>query len=278
MRRYLYTGLAGLLLIGVTVHAMDNPVSLQLAVQLFEEEDWAGTRRECRRVLIRQPGHCRARLLDNLAVLRQGLRTPVITAGLQAVFNECTNTGIRCMAAYALGRERWYERDPEPALHYLGYTFSHTRNQDLFLHSACSLEFFFSEYPDILPPEASLRMQVATAHRLLWQRKLREECRMQRGGNRSWLALPGSWVTSFYRAQIRPAIGDRCLLQPSCSAYFLQACHKHGLLGFSIYADRGVREPGVVSEARHPVMINGTIKYADPLEDHDWWMYQAREP
>ncbi|NCC53856.1 MAG: membrane protein insertion efficiency factor YidD, partial [Spartobacteria bacterium] len=88
----------------------------------------------------------------------------------------------------------------------------------------------------------------------------------------SVLSLPGAWVTRFYRTQIRPAIGDRCELHPSCSEYFRQACGKHGLLGFTIYADRGVREPDVVKYQEEPVMIDGTIKFADPLEAHDWWM------
>ena len=88
----------------------------------------------------------------------------------------------------------------------------------------------------------------------------------------SLLTLPARWLIAFYQQQIAPAIGRRCSLQPSCSAYAGKALRKHGLLGLAIYADRCIREPHVVSERRAPVMIDGTLKYEDPLEDHDYWL------
>ena len=39
-----------------------------------------------------------------------------------------------------------------------------------------------------------------------------------------------------------------------------------------MYADRGFREPEVVEKAEKPVYVNGVLKYADPVSDHDFWM------
>jgi len=86
------------------------------------------------------------------------------------------------------------------------------------------------------------------------------------------LTAPVRWAILLYRAQIAPALGRRCSLLPSCSEYTLQALGRHGLLGIAMYADRAVREPSVVAEARNPVFERGRRRYADPVEAHDWWM------
>lgn len=87
--------------------------------------------------------------------------------------------------------------------------------------------------------------------------------------------LPARWVISFYRNHVRPAIGQRCSMHPSCSEYAMQAINKHGALGLAIYADRAVREPSVIAECDEPVIINGRQRYPDPVCDHDWWMETA---
>jgi len=89
---------------------------------------------------------------------------------------------------------------------------------------------------------------------------------------RSLLTAPFRWAIFFYRGQIAPALGRRCSLHPSCSEFTLQAMRKHGLLAIPMYADRAVREPAVVAEAGAPVLVGGRRRYADPLEDHDWWI------
>ncbi len=79
-------------------------------------------------------------------------------------------------------------------------------------------------------------------------------------------------VIAFYRGQISPAIGERCILEPSCSEYMLQACKAHGLLGVPIGADRLTREPSVpVGESNAVARPDGTIRFADPVSDHDFW-------
>ena len=64
---------------------------------------------------------------------------------------------------------------------------------------------------------------------------------------------PARQAVAFYQRQIAPAIGDRCSLWPSCSAYAMEACAAHGALGLAIYADRAVREPDVAAEVRTAV-------------------------
>ena len=89
------------------------------------------------------------------------------------------------------------------------------------------------------------------------------------GGIGGWLARR---VVGFYRMFVGPAIGNRCVLEPSCSRYCLQATRKHGLLGIPMTADRFVREP-VASAPDRPVVRNtvGEWRHPDPVEDHDFW-------
>ena len=91
-------------------------------------------------------------------------------------------------------------------------------------------------------------------------------------GDDPWLARPALWAVGFYRQQVRPALGQRCSLTPSCSQYGVEALHSHGLLGLAMIADRGVREPAVVAARANPVRAQGRTKYSDPLRDHDGWM------
>jgi len=91
---------------------------------------------------------------------------------------------------------------------------------------------------------------------------------------RESVTIPAQAFISLYRTQISPAIGARCSLEPSCSEYFVQAVKKHGLLGAPLIADRFVREPDVFKAREKPiVMLDGRIRYADPVSDHDFWMY-----
>lgn len=89
----------------------------------------------------------------------------------------------------------------------------------------------------------------------------------------SW---PGRALVWLYRTAIRPAIGARCSLDPSCSEYFLQSSRAHGLLGFTLAADRLVREPSVVHAHADPVAPGGNHRIPDPLSDHDFWMRRSR--
>lgn len=94
------------------------------------------------------------------------------------------------------------------------------------------------------------------------------EKREQRPKRMSFIA---QWIVGFYRAQISPAIGARCVLDPSCSQYFLEASRKHGLLGLPMIADRFVREPIESASDRVILRTDGQHRHLDPVEDHDWW-------
>ncbi len=81
--------------------------------------------------------------------------------------------------------------------------------------------------------------------------------------------MPVRGMVAFYRSVIAPALGTRCVLQPSCSAYSLQAARERGWLSIPMTADRLIREPSVVNAKEHPVgRRNGRTHYADPLSDH----------
>lgn len=89
-------------------------------------------------------------------------------------------------------------------------------------------------------------------------------------------SAPGRAVVWIYRSLIRPAIGARCSLDPSCSEYFLQSSRRHGLLGFPMMADRLVREPSVVHAHPAPAPPGGAVRVSDPVANHDFWMRSAR--
>ena len=78
-------------------------------------------------------------------------------------------------------------------------------------------------------------------------------------------------VVRFYRGFIASAIGARCVLEPSCSQYFLEASRKHGILGIPMIADRFVREPPESHSDRLIRTKSGQWRHHDPVEDHDWW-------
>lgn len=93
------------------------------------------------------------------------------------------------------------------------------------------------------------------------------------GQSSSWWrrlgALPVKAMVAFYRSTVAPALGARCVLHPSCSAYSLQAARERGWLGIPMTADRLIREPSVVHAREHPVtMPDGRIHYADPVANH----------
>ncbi len=86
---------------------------------------------------------------------------------------------------------------------------------------------------------------------------------------------PGAWLSSgvvgFYRLFVGPAIGSRCVLEPSCSQYYLEASRKHGVLGAPMIADRFVREPVASGSERLVRRPDGSWRHPDPVSDHDWW-------
>ena len=76
----------------------------------------------------------------------------------------------------------------------------------------------------------------------------------------------GRGVIAVYRSQIRPAIGDRCVLLPSCSEYSHQAFQQHGFfIGAAMTADRFVREPKSVTAAARLSRLYATAAYTTAI-------------
>lgn len=92
---------------------------------------------------------------------------------------------------------------------------------------------------------------------------------------RSLTARAAGGFIGFYRFAISPALGARCALHPSCSAYFLQAARKHGALAVPITADRFVREPVASHSDKWVTLPDGRGRHPDPLSDHDFWFSGA---
>ena len=244
--------------------------NMDLAVELFEEQDWNNCRRECRRVFDDDPQAEKAALLGSISLLRQGNDIAAAQATLERLAAGAADREARAMAAYELGRLQWARGEAEAAARNLQKAFLLTSDHALFLRAGCSLDLLRKDSPIIGTLDPAVFQSLETS-RALWSRDLVRECGMRKEKAGSILSKPGQWVVAFYRRGIRPAIGARCSLLPSCSEYFNQASRKHGLLAFPLIADRLVREPSVVVMQEHPVHVHDKIRFADPVEDHTWW-------
>ena len=265
-------GLApGIFFLALALRAAAGP-ELDLAAELFAEGRWAEARTESRRTAPDAPDAAKARLLAASASLRMGTDPAASAAELDALWrDEAVDRETRCLAAYEFGlADRAAGGTNAPAA--LEFAYLQARAAPLFWRAGCSLYF-------CLKADRKLRREKAAIWRSLqscrdaWPPEIWRECRPRRRNGVSAASRPGQWIVAFYRAQIGPAIGARCDLQPSCSEYFLQASRAHGLLGVPIAADRFVREPSVVSARERPAtMPDGRVRIADPLSDHDFWM------
>ncbi|MGM0427742.1 MAG: membrane protein insertion efficiency factor YidD [Thermodesulfobacteriota bacterium] len=87
----------------------------------------------------------------------------------------------------------------------------------------------------------------------------------------------GVWLASFFRDHISAVDGSRCPSLPTCSSYSIKAFKKHGFfIGWAMMADRLVHE--IDEWAVSPVrMVNGQPKIIDPVENNDFWWFQADE-
>lgn len=244
--------------------------SLDLAAELMAEGDWVGARREALRVVIAHPDHERALLLAAVSGLRGRSNYAGRTHDRQRLVHlasEAVDPGVRSQAAYEAGRACWQAGDLAQAWTLYARAFQSAPDRDLFLRSGCALFLLRQAQEELGRDQPALLNQLATC-RNLWRWELRDEVRPVPAETFRVSAKPAEWIVSFYRKQIGPAIGHRCSLHPSCSAYFLQASREHGLLGVPLIADRLVREPGVVSAGEQPILTNGVLRFADPLSDH----------
>ena len=79
-------------------------------------------------------------------------------------------------------------------------------------------------------------------------------------------------AVKLFQKYISPVDGQRCAMYPTCSAYSLQAIHKHGpLIGVFMTVDRLYHE-GDLIEQQHPINKWGYIRFYDPLENNVFWL------
>jgi putative component of membrane protein insertase Oxa1/YidC/SpoIIIJ protein YidD len=255
--------------------------ALDLAAELFDEGQWAAARAESERVLMASPAAVeadRARLLAAVATLRlpPGDHEPA-RGVLDALWiSGTTAMEIRCRAAYELALAR-LDVDARQACEALVFAYLNTREVGLFWQSGCALYFHLLDHRAMRRKNIQVWRTLQTCSSV-WPADLVQAHRgREQARHPSWGSLPIRGLVALYRAQIAPAIGSRCELHPSCSAYALEAGRAHGLPGVAMMADRFIREPAVSGARQNPVVLpGGRIKYADPLSDHDFWMKEQR--
>ncbi len=255
--------------ISTHVGASTSETSSRLAVELFNEANWSGARQEARRALSAEPGSETARSVNAAAALRIA---PTNTPALEELQNLATNSASLEIRAFALsenGFALWATGKRDKALAALTLAFRQGGSPEVKARSsfgACILLSKIKTQPDI---DSFWRTNLAD-YVSTWTAEIRNAgaIRISPEAKRSLSSLPGELITNFYRSQISPTLGSRCVLEPSCSEYFLQASSKCGWLGFPMIGDRLIREPSVSNAKEKPVTVNRQTRYADPLGDH----------
>ncbi|MCX7010611.1 MAG: membrane protein insertion efficiency factor YidD [Kiritimatiellaeota bacterium] len=247
--------------------ALAGSPSVELAADLFAEGRWLACIRECERASLLTPAQLAPRVLGAIARLRLGEKTSEAITQLEQVTGTATNE-LAALSAFETGRARWRQGDATNAYLQVRTAFRMAGQPELFALSGCLLAEILRQFPSLGKDDAALFQTLETCRPLWTTEIVRDALGLTYAGD----SVTVRWIVALYRSGIRPAIGSRCSLTPSCSEYFLQAGKAHGLLAFPIVADRLVREPGVVQDAEHPVQVGEHIRYADPLAEHDYWL------
>jgi len=80
-----------------------------------------------------------------------------------------------------------------------------------------------------------------------------------------------------YRAYISPIDGKGCPMHPSCSKYSVQCLKKHGFfIGWMMTCDRLFRCGRDELRLSPQIIVNGKLKWYDPLENNDFWWYHEQ--
>ena len=271
MNRCWIIGLGGWLL-AVAVQAA-GPA--ELAAELFAEGRWQECTRECQRAELVEPASTASQVLEAVAQLRLGRRDAATLGKLAALAAASTTalaTDLRALAAFELGRVNWQQGDLTNAYRRCRAAFQGAVSPELFARSSRLLAELLRSEPGLGKEDPVLVQTVETCRPLWTPEVVGEVLGTPAQGAFAVEAKPVQWIVTLYRANIRPALGARCSLTPSCSEYFLQAGKKHGVLAFPMAADRLVREPSVVQAAEQPVPTGDAVRYADPVAQHDFWM------
>lgn len=237
---------------------------------LYDEGDWTGARRE---ILREGAGDPLAAVMADICRLRIGRGdTRAALAALEAAARDPEHPAA-ATAALERGRHALRQEREDEAWPWMARAFLQTRDPEEFLAAGATLAALARRDRRRLADQPALAAQLEATRGLWTLERIRA---VQTGGvGGGWLArtarFPARTVVRAYRSAIRPAIGSRCSLHPSCSEYFLVASRRNGLLGFPMIADRLIREPGVVQRAEREVMIGGHPRITDPVEEHEFW-------
>jgi len=243
-----------------------------LATDLYAEGDWRAARREALRALDEQRESEGAQMLAADCALRINPRDESSLAEMERLSRSATNSALRARAAYRVGQTHWVLGNRTASFDAYARAFQQSADPDLFLRSGCALFLLRREDRTLGEEDPGLLQQLATC-RDLWRFELRDEVRVAPLDAKKGASLrPAVWFVSFYRSQIAPAIAQRCSLEPSCSAYFLEANRDHRWLGLPLIGDRLVREPSVVQAAENPVERKGRTRFLDPVKNHTYWL------
>jgi len=261
---------ACLLLLSMPFSYAEHTDRLALPAELFAEKDWSACMLECRRILIAEPNNNAIRLLYASA----GARLPHgLTDELDLlVKSKHVSMATRHAAEMDLARLLWKKGSTIDAFEHFTAVFIETNSSDMFKRAGCSLAILLEQNKKLAKSHTYIEPQLKSCSSL-WSSALIADCAPDNSSDKSsWTGKPAKWIISFYQAQIAPAIGERCSLSPSCSAYAMQALRKHGALGLAMYADRAVREPDVIQNCKNPVIIDNRRKYRDTVDEHDYWL------
>ena len=92
---------------------------------------------------------------------------------------------------------------------------------------------------------------------------------------------PGAWSAApvrFFQKYLSGADGDRCAMNPSCSAYCVEAIEKHGsIAGWIMCCDRLMRCGRDEVSIASPIWINGEKRCHDPVSANDFWWKDSHE-
>ena len=257
--------------------AQEFSAPLALSIGLFNDGNLRQASIEAKRVRVSSqtntPAYAEARAISELAAYLRGDRNPPSPPLWQ---REMLSHRQRLAMAYAIGTSARSGNAIETIrLPALRYVFEHTDNASLFWNASSLLYFTLKADKRLRKGNPLLWQQLLTC-RDAWPVEIVRASKVEAktaGDAPDDAPWPLQLFIYTYRSQISPAIGSRCLLEPSCSEFYLQACRKHGWIGMGIGGDRLIREPTVTGDPeRAIVMPSGLIRYTDPVSEHDYWM------
>lgn len=246
-----------------------------LAEALYAEGDWAGARAEALRAKLIDPQDEVAHMIHALAALRMNPDDVEAADRAHLLIQTTDRNDVRARTAYEFGRIRWEAGDPKGAFPLLKQAFGYSDDVEQFLMTAYSLDILLFRHSNVTSADDPVRAQVRTTRPLITI-ATRQAAAPPPWERRALGARIASAPVRFYQSQISPAIGQRCSMHPSCSAYCIEALREYGLVAIPMTADRLIRETDHVNYQKNPVQVNGETKFYDPVSDHTFWFRRYR--